>query len=468
MSLLINNYQNQINQDYFFKKRNNLDATNSIKNNSIIESNKIYPSLNTLKAYALIKPAISFGGLSPLEKRAQRLIIRNSKYPDEFKNDIVWALGLDKIIRQSTLQLKNNRFDNMEKLCSTIAQSYKELKNERDMQLTKEWLSKLSPRDRKITEHLYEVSFYPEKIDVQKINKFLALDIARRKKGEILPSYNQHSSIKEKIKYFFDGNRLKNGIDVYGTADYGEFRPINDSCGYGTIFAKDIEKEAGCRFWGRKFVNYLRLYENPEILKTLGEPQKIHIKNWESKNNPISAIISRRDLPADNNQHLLVYTLDKPSEIGHLPMTSTTVIFSQKDKEKPVLTSVIWKMPNPDKFPIIQKHLESLFSKYLKYKNMPLSEVKKEKIISITAEIQWYFHQMMPYKRGSAALGDALARILMEASGLELSRWKVDVMPDIETFVTGKKKFIQNYSQMFEKPPFFPKQNKELLNSKIT
>ena len=90
---------------------------------------------------------------------------------------------------------------------------------------------------------------------------------------------------------------------------------------------------------------------------------------------------------------------------------------------------------------------------------MPASEFKKEKITSLAAEIQWYFHQIMPYKRGSAAMGDALARILMEASGLELGRWKVDVIPDIETFVTYKKDFIKNYSQLFEEAPYFPKQN---------
>lgn len=464
MSLSINNYLNLNNQVVPFREPV-LQSPNMQKQEVLHtpDKNSACPSLSNLQAYSFAKPSISFGKIpSHLKERASRLVIRNSKYPDEFKNDLVWALGLDKLIRKYASQLKTDAIRSMDELTSGLAKDYRQLKQTRDIQLSKEWYRNLSPRDKKIADHLYEVSFYPERLDLQKLEEIFALGSTDPKAGEVLQSYDINQLNREKFVGKFNGSRLKGGVDIYGTSSFGEFRPIADPYNHGTIVAKKIETEKeGSRFCGRKFVNYVRLYDNPEFLQTLGTPKRIHVKDWESPNNPISAVISRNDLPEGENQHLLVYTHEKPSEVGNSPITSTTVIFSQKPGKKPELTSVVWKMPEAEDFPAIQKHLGDLFSEYAKYKDTANTVEKRAKIIEIVAEVQWYFHQMMPYKRGSAALGDAVARILMEAAGLKLSRWKVNVMPDIETFVTSKNDFIQNYSRLFEIPPHFAEQEEE-------
>ncbi|NLF84379.1 MAG: hypothetical protein GX568_10445, partial [Candidatus Gastranaerophilales bacterium] len=276
-------------------------------------------------------------------------------FPDEFKNDLTWALGLDKIIRQNVIQLKNNKFNSFDKLCSSVAKNYRILKCQRDAQLTKEWLGKLSPRDRKIAKHLYYVSFYPDKVNMRKINKFFALESTTPKEGEILSSYNFDLLNKEELVYLFTSDRVKNGIDRYGTFGFGVPRPINDPDNHGTIIVKQVEKAAlGNRILGRKFINYVNQYENPEVIKTLGEPKKINIKEWESKDNPISSIIRKKDLPSEENQNLLVYTRNKPSELGDFPICSTAVIFSETGGKKPILTSVVWDMQSMEKFPVVQ------------------------------------------------------------------------------------------------------------------
>lgn len=399
-----------------------------------------------------------------LQERAERLIIRHDKYPSEFYFDMEWALGLDRIIRNNIKLVKNNAINTFEELEHNIAKDYKSLKNIREQELYRKWFNDLTERDKKLSEYLYSISFNPQKLDKNIIKRIFAMTLPSPEKGEVLKSYNinDYSNDRDKIKliYAFHANRSQNGIDIFGTFDFGELRQINDPHNQEIIKVIEIQKEKdNDYFLGRKYIKYARLFENQKTLKSFGKP--IIINNtieWASKSNPFASFISKHEFPDGlKNQKLLIFTNTQSVNEKFFPPISTIVIFSKEKivNTKPVLTSVLWKVAPPETFPDIQKYLEILYQKYLSIKNNPNTSDKKEKVINITAKIQWIFHRMIPYKRGSAAMGDALARILMEAAGLRLARWKIGVLPDLETFVSDLKFYKQNYTQLFESEPDF-------------
>lgn len=466
MDILLDNYPN----DYVIPfKKTVLGNQNETKQDFLCSSSQIqhYPSLNNFQAYSLSKSDISFGGNSSyLKERASRLLIRCLPYPEEIQSDMLWALGLDKIIRKHVIHVKKNSTNSIEDLTTSLMANYTHLKQRRESQLCTSWHKGLSDRDKKISEYIHSIGFDRSKLDFEKLSEIVADDNGSPKPGELGELLGSYDFIKlQNIDIIgqFVYHRYKHGIDPIGIDLFGPKRPINDPFKFGTITVSGMQWEKYGGFKGRRFAKYARAYENPETLKSFKKLPDIKIEDWDSQDNPISAVINEYDLNRNYLPHdcqsLSVYTYDKPSAVEGSPMASTTVIFANKQGEKPELTAVIWKMPDAEHFPAIQNHLNGLYSEYLQYKDMPNSSEKREKIIGIAAEIQWYFHQMMPYKRGSAALGDALARTLMESTGLELSRWKAGVLPDIETFVTDLPTFKQKYSQLFETSPTFSKKS---------
>lgn len=399
-----------------------------------------------------------------LQERAERLIIRHDKYPCEFYFDMEWALGLDKIIRNNIKLIKNNVINTFEELEHNVAKDYKSLKNIREQELYRKWFNSLTERDKKLSEYLYSISFNPQKLDKNIIKNIFATTLPSPEKGEILKSYNinDYSNDRDKIKiiYAFHANRSQNGIDIFGTFGFGELRQINDPHNQGIIKVIEIQKEKdNDYFFGRKYIKYARLFENQKTLKIFGKPITINnVVEWESKSNPFASFISKYEFPDGlKNKELLIYTNTQSVNEKFFPPISTIIIFSKEKfgNKKPVLTSVLWKVAPPETFPDIQKYLEILYQKYLSIKNTPNTFDKKEKVLNITAKIQWIFHRMIPYKRGSAAMGDALARILMEAADLKLARWKIGVLPDLETFVSDLKSYKQGYTKLFESEPSF-------------
>lgn len=396
-----------------------------------------------------------------LHERANRLIIRHDKYPDEFYPDILWALGLDKIIRSNIELIKNNAIKNFKKLEYNVAKDYKILKITRDNELYCKWYNSLTQRDKKLSEYLYSINFNPQELDKKIIRNILKMDSHSLKVNEILKSYNinDYSKYIDKLKiiHAFNTSRSKNGIDIFGTSGFGQLRPVYDSQNHGIIKITEIHTENYAHYFcGRRYIKYARLYENlkyfekPIIIKSAAE--------WESKSNPLSSVINKYEFPDElRNQTLLVYTKSLSENGKNFPPVSTTLIFAKEKRKntKPVLTAVLWNLASPKTFPEIQKYLETTYQKYLSIKNSPNTPEKKEKVINIIAEMQWIFHRMAPYKRGCAAMGDALARILMEAAGLKLDRWKIGILPDLETFVFDLKSYKQNYAQLFDSEPHF-------------
>ncbi len=69
-------------------------------------------------------------------------------------------------------------------------------------------------------------------------------------------------------------------------------------------------------------------------------------------------------------------------------------------------------------------------------------------------ELHYVLSHAMPYARGSAAIGDALTKVIFGARGIQISPWKEGIAPDLEAFLTpSRQHFVDNYGAMMDRPP---------------
>lgn len=69
------------------------------------------------------------------------------------------------------------------------------------------------------------------------------------------------------------------------------------------------------------------------------------------------------------------------------------------------------------------------------------------------AQLHWWFSQLMPYRRGSAAVADMLVRTVLDAHGLSTGPWAPGVAPDVEALVEPLDHYVQIYPTLFAEPP---------------
>ena len=69
------------------------------------------------------------------------------------------------------------------------------------------------------------------------------------------------------------------------------------------------------------------------------------------------------------------------------------------------------------------------------------------------AQLHWWFSQLMPYWRGSAALADMLVRTVLDAHGLSTGPWAPGVAPGDEALVDRLHHNVQIFPTLFAQPP---------------
>ncbi len=87
--------------------------------------------------------------------------------------------------------------------------------------------------------------------------------------------------------------------------------------------------------------------------------------------------------------------------------------------------------------------------------NVPETEEKRVALLGMVAQVHWWFSQAMPYRRGSAAIGDMLTKALLEFHGLTTPAWREGVAPDLEAFCSGLEEYVSRYEALFVSPPRF-------------
>ncbi len=99
----------------------------------------------------------------------------------------------------------------------------------------------------------------------------------------------------------------------------------------------------------------------------------------------------------------------------------------------------------------VLNHIETVYNNITSGKTPGnLEQINKQ-----IGEIHWFFAQATPYYRGSAGIGDILTKAIYESHGIQVSPWKPGVAPDLEAFVTDLEDYKNNYSHLFETPPYW-------------
>lgn len=84
------------------------------------------------------------------------------------------------------------------------------------------------------------------------------------------------------------------------------------------------------------------------------------------------------------------------------------------------------------------------------YKRLLEPGLDKALVIDTVAEMHWWMAHAMPYYRGSAAITDALTKVLLMKHEIIPGKWKTGVIPDLEAFVATREEYVNRYRSFFE------------------
>jgi hypothetical protein len=118
-------------------------------------------------------------------------------------------------------------------------------------------------------------------------------------------------------------------------------------------------------------------------------------------------------------------------------------------------TEKMWLHTRLNVLPILWNLIETLLSNVRGLKDMPDSGDKRIAVLDGVAQIHWWFSQAMPYRRGSAAIGDMLTKAVLEFHQLSTPCWRAGVAPDLEALCSPLEEYVERYPDLFITPPTF-------------
>ncbi len=100
---------------------------------------------------------------------------------------------------------------------------------------------------------------------------------------------------------------------------------------------------------------------------------------------------------------------------------------------------VYWRHSSIDNLPKIMNHVEGMFAKAI------AKSTTQAEAIDLAARIHWWVINATPYKRGSSAISDALAKSILNAKGIRPGPWALGISPDIKAFHFSEAEFVACY-----------------------
>lgn len=267
------------------------------------------------------------------------------------------------------------------------------------------------------------------------------------------------------LVYAMRESRMRYGIDYFGCFDFGEPRTsVHQPGDAGRLYVANLDNwRNGRSSVGTFFAHYSSEY--PTCMEGLEQRgfrrlKDVHRDNWASLEVDCPDVyhgVKTYDLPDDlpTDAPIQVLCWDKPCTL-RLPMPPLfrTYLVRIPSRIGPdTLVATAWVATDPENYGEIFRHLDSVFARYHAARMLCHSPARTERILDAVAEIQWYYWQAMPYKRGCAATGDIMTRAMMEAAGIDPPAYSEMVVPDIEAFVFTFEEFRMRLKhRMFEVP----------------
>ena len=133
--------------------------------------------------------------------------------------------------------------------------------------------------------------------------------------------------------------------------------------------------------------------------------------------------------------------------------TGNNYIFEQGAGEEEVrLTrtySSSWWPTDESNFDRVWSHIESLYSDLNQLVKSEQSNNSIDTKTLLISQIGWWYYQLMPYTRGSGAIGNVVVQSLFDYSGIKNSPYKEGVSPDLEALVSPLQEYVKNFSEFF-------------------
>lgn len=147
-------------------------------------------------------------------------------------------------------------------------------------------------------------------------------------------------------------------------------------------------------------------------------------------------------------QFLTSVEKDKKGNISQ----ATVQAYTAGDRKKLSLTTLkpgIFRHTNPFYIPLALKEVKFLCEE-LKVRDLSNIVI----LCEIIGEIYWWVAQAMPWKRGSAAINDMLAKSLLLGAGYQPVEWKEGMIPDCEALTTpDRHEFARNFINLLKEIP---------------
>lgn len=240
---------------------------------------------------------------------------------------------------------------------------------------------------------------------------------------------------EEKITEFVAGPTLRNVADyIFADEHYNyhindpEFR-VNDLgggnssqtvCHYGT--PRELEPAFDTPFQGEYAVNPYRAYA--------ARAQKCR-QEYSDKDGYMVTPLAKLKLRSRGHG----YSYDRVDGVKSLRLTRTL-----NDGWWPTEISIA---------DVVWKHINELFIDLTTLTNSGKGGLLDKKT-SLIAQIGWWYFHLMPYTRGSAAIGNALLQSLFDFSGVKNSPYRDGGSPDLEAYVTPLPEYVSGFEKLFK------------------
>jgi hypothetical protein len=99
--------------------------------------------------------------------------------------------------------------------------------------------------------------------------------------------------------------------------------------------------------------------------------------------------------------------------------------------------------------------IDQLVQEVMRLTHDQRSENELRAILGGVAQIHWWFSHAMPYRRGSAAIGDMLCKSILTFHQVSTPSWRMGLGPDLEALCQGLLDYTENYETFFVSKPRF-------------
>lgn len=259
-----------------------------------------------------------------------------------------------------------------------------------------------------------------QEINIESIRKQVALTFEKFERGEI--------SARDLCDYVLAAAHHQYKL---GTEEFMPQAMINGFFGAGTVqkdcafgIPREIEPSFDTPFIHEGSINPYRVYADRAIA---------YRKSAACKDDQMMAKVSKLNYDSETNSYY--YANPNAPEIG-LNKTWASAWFSME----------------VEKLDQTWGHIDDLAKDVIVLKAKSKNPETLREGIGKIAEIHWWFAQSVPYCRGSAAIGDAFAKVNGDLLGIRIPGYKENIAPDLEAFVRPLPDFVKHYVTFFEGP----------------